>query len=70
MIGTPLSSSGGVQVRLMHVLDALSTFGVPGGPESTKETGVRKLMCFYCSILSKGFATSSAWHGAKEIAIR
>lgn len=39
MIGTPLSSSGGVQVRLMHVLDALSTFGVPGGPESTKETG-------------------------------
>lgn len=37
MIGTPLSSSGGVQVRLMHVLDALSTFGVPGGPESTKK---------------------------------
>lgn len=40
MIGTPLSSSGGVQVSLMHVLDALSTLGVPGGPESTQETYV------------------------------
>lgn len=35
MIGTPLSSSGGVQVKLMQVLEALTTVGAPGGPEST-----------------------------------
>lgn len=38
MIGTPLSSTGGVQVNLMHVLVALSTVGVPGGPDSTEES--------------------------------
>lgn len=48
MIGTPLSSSGGVQVRLMHVLDALSTFGVPGGPESTKKTVSQIDQLFSC----------------------
>lgn len=36
MIGTPLSSSGGVQVRVMQVLEAFTTFGAPGGPESTE----------------------------------
>lgn len=60
MIGTPLSSSGVVQVSLMHVLDALSNFGAPGGPESTQETRhidqlsilLCKLTCIYYSMLS------------------
>lgn len=38
MIGSPLLISGGVHVKLMQVLDALTTFGAPGGPASTKET--------------------------------
>lgn len=44
MIGTPLSSSGGVQVKLMHVLEALTTLGAPGGPESTEEWQVGSLI--------------------------
>lgn len=44
MIGTPLSSSGGDQVKLMQFLDALTTLGAPGGPESTKELQVTQLV--------------------------
>ncbi|KAJ0023108.1 hypothetical protein NQD34_003007 [Periophthalmus magnuspinnatus] len=36
-MGTPRVSSGGVQVRWMHVLEALTIWGAPGGPERTEE---------------------------------
>lgn len=46
MIGSPPSSSGGVHVKLMQVLEALTTFGAPGGPESTKERQVRLIKLY------------------------